>query len=229
MLLVPAKPLIVASSRVKSFFSDLEQIQNARSKISDLTAENNQLSSELVVYKELIEKTKLTKQELALIESYHSDQVLISANIIGRSPSKILDQIIIDKGQNDRIVQGQPVMSGGFLVGIIDEVSPQQASITLITNAQIMIPVITVSTRAQGILRGGLTGVTISDLSGGIDIQPGEAVITSGLAGKLPASIPIGKIEKIISSPSEILQKALLASPVNINRLERVVALQLPN
>ena len=47
-------------------------------------------------------------------------------------------------------------------------------------------------------------------------------VLTSGLGGDFPQSIPIGRISEIISAESEIFQKASLESPIKFNNLEIV-------
>jgi cell shape-determining protein MreC len=85
-----------------------------------------------------------------------------------------------------------------------------------------MIPVIGQDSRATGILRGGISGLSVTDLLIDATITTNESIVTSGLGGELPAGIPIGTIVEVQERKGDITKKASLRSPLDLSKLEMV-------
>lgn len=212
---------IVSGNRISDFSHTISSISRLVRENKDLSDKNFQLESELVGLKEVRHENDLLKQELGFYQK-EKEKELIPAEVIGSSSSGFLQTVKIDKGSADGIKQGAAVLSRGFLVGKASQVNQDNSEVFLITNSNSLIPIILQNSRGTGILKGGLTGLTIEDIALDSKVQIGEAVLTSGLGEETPPGLPIGTVEKLLSARSEIFQKVSIKSPVEFGKLEIV-------
>lgn len=201
------------------FVKNIIYLRSISRENEKLIKENLELQSELSILKEVQHENEILKNELGFFSS-KGDLKLIPANIIGRSISGYLRNIIIDRGAKDNVRVGQALVSQGFLVGTVKEVFESTSQVTLITDYNSLVPVVLQESRGTGLLRGGLGGLTIEDIPLNINIIPGEQVTTSGLGGDIPSGILVGKVGEVISKKGEIFQKVTLESPIQIFYLE---------
>ncbi len=211
-----------SGSRTIAIFS---QIRDLLKDNSDLKAKNSQLNAKIIT---LQEKAAINKDLIAQynIDGNNPNLKYQAAQVVGRSPSVQRDILTLNKGSQDNIKKNQPVMSGGFLIGKISQVTANSAQVELITNSRFIIPVILQNSRKAGLLSGGLKGLIIEQLPTDTTISPNEAVVTSGLADELPAGLPIGTVGETVSKPSDIFKSVLLVSPINISSVETVFVLE---
>ena len=106
-------------------------------------------------------------------------------------------QIDIDRGTNDGIRVGMPVISGGGLIGRIDEADATRSRVLLIVDPTFNVGIRVVGSREDlAIVHGGEWGNPLrvdEDINPLAAIVIGAPVVTSGLDGSLyPADIPVG-------------------------------------
>lgn len=223
------KPFSIVSNftvdKVAMFFKNLANLSSLGQENQKLIKENLELQSKLAILKEVEHENEILKKEMGFL-SNKGNLKLVPANIIGRSISGYLKTIVIDRGANDGIKEGQAVASQGFLVGTIRSVSNNTSEVILITDNNSLVPVVLQDSRGTGLLRGGLSGLTVEDIPLNIPIKKDEQVITSGLGGDIPLGIIVGSIEDVISSEGEIFQKVTVKSPIKIYFLEFVFVVQ---
>lgn len=218
----PARILNKPSLEIKKFFSAIGQINNLRDDNQALKKEITALKKDLITQAEIIEKNGEVKEQIAKASALmHED--IIAGTVISRSPSKILDSVVVNAGSLAGVSVGDAALVDGFLVGIVSDVASGSARIDLITNPRILIPVRLVNSRARGLLRGGLKGVEVTDIPGNIEVSEREGVVTDASDSSVLAGIPIGEINSLISAQSEILKKFLLRSPINFSNFEVLV------
>lgn len=205
----------------KNFFSNIKQINSLTKINQDLLAENLALKSANVVCAEVAHQNEILKNELSFSKVDRKEE-LTPAAITSRSPSGFVQILKVNKGSNDGVKVGKPVISNGYLIGAISEVSGSSSEVFLIGNSRSLIPVVLQDSRGTGLLKGGLEGLIAIEIPVDSQIKIGEQVLTSGLGGDLPASIPIGQVTRIISKESEIFQQVAISSPVNFSKLEVV-------
>lgn len=195
--------------------------------IGDISKENTalrqrvvELEAEVSQLQEVRHENEILKQELQFAQSDQLDH--LSATLIGRSPTGIIKDLIIDRGSTDGISSGQAVISQGHLVGLVTEVAKKQATVRLLSNPRSLVPVMGQDSRSTGILRGGISGLTVTDLLIDSSIRQDETLITSSLGGELPAGIPIGKVIEVKERKGDITKKATIRSPLDVTKLEIV-------
>jgi rod shape-determining protein MreC len=196
--------------------------------ISNLKRQNNDLSSKIISLEvdrsriaELENENKLLKNELGFAEK-NKDYNLMPATIVGREPTSFLDYVIVDKGEQDGTKKGMGVISGGVLVGQISEVYANQSKITLITSKDSLILAMLQNSRAKGILRGGIAGLSLEDIAQDVNFDPKEYVVTSGLDGQLKPGILIGTANGIQSSSSDLFKNISVEPITDLSNLELV-------
>ena len=214
----PVSSSFISIGRITPFFKDIFHFRNIVRQNSDLVKENLELQSRLAKLSETGYENEILKKELGFMQSQDLTKV-VPAAIIGQS-NGYLKSVTIDKGEKDSLKKGNAVISQGVLVGTVSDVRPNNSDILLITDFNSLIPVILQNSRGTGLMRGGLTGLTVEQIPLNITLQKDENVVTSGLGGQIPAGILIGKAGGVISREGEIFQKIEVSTPVDFSRLE---------
>lgn len=202
------------------FFETLKDINNLSLKNEQLMNEIRKLESEKAALIEVERENQILRRQLDFVKE-NKQWSLIPAYIIGQAPD--LQYLILDKGSQDGVKNGQTVIFEGWLVGKIIEVNPSTSKVFLIINPTSAVPAVTQESRALGLVKGELGyGLTLEDVSKDIPLKKDENVITSGLGGDYPKGLLIGKIKEITSLPADLFQKASLGSLLDFSKLEMV-------
>lgn len=205
--------------QVPGFFKEVAHLRQIVKENQNLVKENLDLQAKLSKLSEIQYENEILKKELNFSKEQASE-TLVPAAIIGQSPGGYLRYFIIDKGEKDGLIEGQAVISQGFLVGTLANVRADNSEVILINDYNSLVPVILQDSRGTGLLRGGINGLAVGEIPLNIEIKPQENVVTSGLGGQIPAGVPVGKTSSVITKRGEIFQKVLVLSPVDFSRLE---------
>jgi rod shape-determining protein MreC len=156
------------------------------------------------------------------------------ANVVMRDPANWWRAVQIDLGSRDGVQTNQPVLTMDGLVGRISSVGATRSLVVLIGD-----PNCRVSARVQNPARDmGVVGaggplnnslVTLTYLSGGANLKPGQGVVTSGEGGIFPAGIPIGQIVDAWPVQFGLYTEARVKLSADIGALEQVWVLTNPN
>jgi len=127
--------------------------------------------------------------------------------------------VVVNKGSNFGVYQGQPAMDANGVVGQVLRVTPNSAEVILITDPNHAIPVQVnrngLRTIAQG--TGRIDSLSLPYLSSNADIQAGDLLVTSGMGGVFPQGYPVAKVIEMTGQSSPFSKFA--AAPVS--RLDR--------
>ena len=192
-------------------------------RVAELEAEVAALQADNI---QLREKETELRILSGLVEYARSqpDAKYLTANLIGRDTSPLLSYVILDRGSDDGVIRGMPVVTGDGLVGRIVEVSPTACKVQPITD-----PASAIAARLQASREAG---VVVGQLGGGLEMQfitqqtrlePGEVALTSGLGGTYPPGIVIGTVSAVQRLDYEVLQQAQIEPAVDLNQLEIVL------
>lgn len=192
------------------------EIDQLRLQVEVLQRENEELheiQSEYQLLQDLFNRARETPEFRRL-----------NASIIGYDTSPLFRSVIIDKGSDDGVFVGMPVEAARGLVGQVYRTTNQSAMVILITDNISSIPARLGTSRATGIVRGGGLGgsMTMDWISLESQIEVGEVVLTSGLGGKFPQDVVIGRIVEVERSEAELFQRAIVQPAVDFSSLEMV-------
>ena len=104
-------------------------------------------------------------------------------------------RVIVDKGLQDKVVAGQPVVDHRGLIGQVTRVYPMVSEVTLITDKDQAVPVQVVRSGLRSVVFGlGNGQLELRFLPANADVQNGDLIVTSGLDGVFPAGFPVAKV-----------------------------------
>lgn len=217
----PISSIDSIGNSVNSFFSLIGSIGNLSKENAQLKDQNTQLQAQLSTLQTVNNENEQLKKDL-LFKQSRSDLKLIPASIINYAPSASFQAVTINKGSNDGVKVEQAVVSSGFLLGKIKNVSASTAEVWLLTNRNILTPVLLTKSQTSGILKGGIRGLVVDTIPVDASVEVGDNVVTSALEGLYPAGIAVGRIEEIISAKEEIFLSARISSPLNVRNIQTV-------
>ncbi|MGB9641339.1 MAG: rod shape-determining protein MreC [Anaerolineales bacterium] len=225
-------PFISAQSWLYSRYQAAQEYLRAPQDMARLQQKNAQLESQVSQLQaqiiELQQQLAETNILSALVDFARAnpENRYQAAAVIARDPSPFLHYVIINRGSDDNIHRGMPVVTQQGLVGRIDAVTANAARVQLITDSASVVNAKIQPSGAQAVLRGQLSGDLILDLiPQGTPVEVGNLVLTSGLGGGYPANIVIGQISGIRSQPQDLFQTASVQSVVDFNQLEIVLVI----
>ena len=191
-----------------------DEISRLQNQIDTLERENEELREIEGEYQLLLDLFNRARQA--------PDYQRLTASVIGQDSNQSVRSIIIDKGSVDGVRVGMPVESARGLVGQIFRTTQNSSQVVLINDSSSAVPARLGSSRATGILRGGGVGRSLTidwiDLKHQIDV--GEVVLTSGLGGRFPQDLVIGRVIDVDRREAELFQKAVVQTAVDFDSLE---------
>ncbi len=215
----------VRYAAVRDFITAPRDMAALQQRNAALEAEVARLQTQVV---ELEQKVAQTEVLAALVDFARAnpENTYRAALVIGRDPSPFLRYIIINRGSNDGIRRGMPVVSDKGLVGRVDAVIADAARVQLITDAASVVSVHLQNANADAMLRGSLTGdLTLDMLSQDANVEIGDVVLTSGLGGNYPPDLLVGQVVSVRKLDYEIFQTAVVQPVVDFNRLQIVLVI----
>ena len=187
---LPAKGLSIAykkASEIADVYQENQQLKKENEKLFLLKDRMRALKTENDILKKLLNHFDLPKIKMH------------TAHVIAETGDSFANALIIYLGDNAKdIKQGYAVVDSHGLIGRIDVISGKYARVTLITDINSKIPVVTQKNRSRGILTGTNTSemkLLYTPLLA--ELQPGDLIVTSGVGGGLPANIPIAYIKNV--------------------------------
>ena len=209
----------------QDFVTAPRDIVTLRTRNAELEAQVSQLQAQLIELQQRVNETEILA---ALVDFSRSnpESTYKAASVIGRDPSPFLHYIIINRGSNDDIRRGMPVVTNQGLVGRVDAVIADAARVQLITDPSSSVNVYLQNADTSAVLYGSVTGdVSLYLISQNSSVEAGDLILTSGLGGGYPADIIIGQVITVRSLEFELFQQATVQPAVDFSRLEIVLVI----
>lgn len=150
----------------------------------------------------------------------------VTATVIGREISPFLQYIIIDKGSDDGIQYGMPVVTQQGLVGTVDAVIAQASRIKLITDSTSVVNVFLQTADVEAQSNGSLTGdLSLDMIPLDATVAAGDVVLTSGLGGNYPPNIFIGQVLSVQKRDNALFQTASVQPIVDFESINAVLVI----
>ena len=172
---------------------------------TELIAENEKLKTEALLLQGRLQKlAALTEQNVRLRELLNSSALVNEkvevAELIGIDPNPFTHRILINKGERDGVVLGQPVLDARGLMGQVVELMPYTSRVLLLTDSTHSIPVQVNRNGLRAIASG--TGnperLELRHVADTADIKEGDLLVSSGLGQRFPAGYPVATVKEVI-------------------------------
>jgi rod shape-determining protein MreC len=184
---------------------------------------NSQLSAELA----RLEEIRLANERLRKLLDFKESVAIpvLPAQVVAEDASSWFRTVVIDKGSEDGLREGLPVVVAEGVVGRTLQVAPYQSRVLLITDASSAVAALVQSSRTRGICRGEGEQLTFDYALRREEIQTGDRVVTSGTGGIFPKGLPVGKVSSSYQAPYGLFQAVKVEPAVDFSRLEEVLVL----
>lgn len=207
----------------RDFLTTPREVTQLREQNASLESQVTQLQTQLIEMEERLGEAQVC---FALLEFGRTNPQYeyTAATVIGRDISPFLQYIIIDKGTQDGIRYGMPVVTQQGLVGRIDAVIANAARVKLITDSTALVNVRLQSADIEAQLQGSLTGdLTLDMIPLEENVEPGDVVLTSGLGGNYPPNIFIGQVLSTQRRENALFQTASVQPIVDFTSINAVL------
>jgi rod shape-determining protein MreC len=196
-----ALTLIAPLQRVASFVVDpisdlgesLAGLASLRAENVALRAEVARLQAEAAGFQDAEARVQVLEQVLAL-EILPQDVPQTPANVVGR-PDTFGSSLIIDKGSNDGVAVGHPVLDPfGYVVGKVISVTPSYATVVPITSDREAVTVLVDGQVGSLTSHVGSDVLTLEVFDAIEPVQAGDLVVTSAVSVSFPQGLPVGEV-----------------------------------
>ena len=183
---------------------------------SALRAENAQLAEQ-----HLHDAIKLQKYRALELENAHLRELLgmrdhlpyrtIAAEIVYSERDPFIRKVVIDKGAQQQIKAGQPVIDQAGVIGQVTRVYPWLAEVTLITDKQHMLSVQNLRNGQRAVLAGrGADGrLELKFIPLNADFQIGDQLATSGIDQVYPPGLPVAVVSSVERNPADLFARVV--------------------
>lgn len=179
--------------------ANLRERRVLRAELTALRVENLRLHLQVQTLDALqAENRRLQALLDSLARTPQPLRALIASTVkVGLDP--YVGQIQIDKGALQGVFVGQPVLDADGVVGQVLHVAAQTSQVLLITDARHAIPVKAVRSgvRAIAVGRGPAGALDLPFLPNHVDLEVGDALVTSGLDDVFPADLPVATVSSV--------------------------------
>src|SRR5439155_3741104 len=217
-----------------SAFSPFTNAWNGLFHYGDVEKENERLRAELDQLqgqKDVNADAAKQFQDLSALDGITQWTTLptVTARVIAGPATNFEHIIEIDRGSDQGLKVGMPVVAGAGLVGKVTEVQPTRSVIKLLTDPDIVVGVRLVSSGETALLHGQGDGQPLV-IDAGVDpktpVAAAEQITTSGEDRAVyPAGIPIGSVAKTELAPAQLTQVLTVTPSVDLTRLTFVKVL----
>lgn len=196
----------------------------SREEAQTLRDQNDELRQRVAELEESRLENGRLRQIVGFIEARELDAT--GARVIGRPSNSWEGTIIIDKGSDDGIAAGMPVLAPQGLLGQTVDVTAHSARVRLISDQRSGVAGLIQASRAEGIVRGSITGELSFDfVSREITITPGDVILTSGMGGVYPKGLLIGEVAEVLLEDNDLFPRIVVRASARIAGIEEVIVL----
>jgi rod shape-determining protein MreC len=231
-LLLPHGTKGLMSSALQGVYSPFYGLSNRVTDLFQVYEENLQLKDTIthqmlhlaMLGEERKENSRL-RSLLGFRETIQYD--LVAAELITLDPKRRQNAVIVETRYGTGVSPDLPVVNTNGLVGKTSSVTSEQVSVELLTSPNCRVAARDANTRTLGIIRweGGkllrLDNVSYSD-----SVSEGDTIITSGLGGLFPESLPIGIIDTVYAGESPFFRTVEVRPFVDFGALDELMILK---
>jgi rod shape-determining protein MreC len=225
-------PLVVAQTWITDRYQIVQEFINApqdtarlRQENVDLEAEVSRLQAQVIELQQQLTETNILS-DLVDFARANPENSYQAAAVIGYDTSPFLRYVLINRGSDDGLRRGMPVVTQQGLVGRIEAVTAGAARVQLITDPASTVNVSLEPSQSPAIVRGQITGDLLLDMiPQEANVQTGDLVLTSGLGGGYPPNILIGQVSGVRSRDQDLFQRSTIQSVVDFSQLDIVLVI----
>ena len=204
-----------ATNKVVDYFSSLSTVEKENQLLrSQQGARAQQLQQAQLLAAENTQLRKLLGAQQRLQVKSVMSEILYEAR------DQFARKVIMDRGSQQGIATGQPVIDDAGIVGQVTRVFPFTSEVTLLTDKDQAIPVQLLRNGLHSVAYGrGQSGyLDLRFMSSNADIQKGDLLVTSGIDGVYPAGLAVAKVIQVESKSTDAFAHIVCEPVAGIDR-----------
>ena len=157
--------------------------------------------------------------------SLPSNHRKIGAEVLAIQTNSARQIIVLNKGERDGVVLGQPVLDANGLMGQVIDVGGRTSTALLISDAMSAVPVRNSRSGECSILVGSNTidQLSIIHLPKTSSVEKGDLLVTSGLGRRYPEGYPVGRVDEVFNTPGDDFIRVRVSPIAALNRARLVL------
>ena len=204
VLIYPIQALVGMPVNTKNWLS--EQLSSRQALMDENRAlhdEDFQLKIKLQKYEALEAENNRLRELLG--SSFQVGEKTLIAELIGVDMVPFSQQLLLNKGKNDDIYSGQPILDATGVMGQVLKVGPLTSTAIMITDPSHEIPIEINRNGLRAIARGTgeISQLDLPHIPNNADIVVGDLLVTSGLGGRFPPGYPVARVTSVTTLPGE--------------------------
>lgn len=198
----PFQRVVMAPRQALDYFDSWSHAaNNAREERDSLRRQQIEMAQLITHAAQLAAENEQLRRLLKVSESIAQPSVAVEVFYV--PPNAFSHRLIFNKGSQEGIKPGMPVIDEGGVVGQIVHVTPFTSEAALLIDDRVSVPV--------QVLRNGLRLIAFGSdevgklevryLTASMDVQPGDTLVTSGIGGLFPAGLSVARVDKVERDP----------------------------
>lgn len=192
--------------------------------------ENSELRIKLLLARAKLQRVDFLERENAqLYKLLHTTKQLKTKFLVAQLQTVSQDgfkrRIIINRGKQENLYVGQPIVDAYGLFGQIILVGAKDSEVLLITDVTSAIPVMIVRNGIQAIVTGNGEGLELINAPETADIQVGDFLVTSGIQQYFPRGYAVGVVNSVQHISGERFVKILVTPSAHLDSSRNVLLL----
>jgi rod shape-determining protein MreC len=151
----------------------------------------------------------------------------VPAEILYDARTSYARKVVLNRGTNDDVVAGQPVIDENGVIGQVTRVFLSTSEVTLLTDKDQAIPVLAARTGIRSVAYGrGQAGyLELRFMEANADVLPGDVIVTSGIDGLYPPGLAVGEVVDVSDKASGSFNHILCRPLAGLDRNRQVLVL----
>lgn len=193
-------------------------------RVEELEEQVADYQSKLVDYEKLQKQVEAYEKFLGIKEK-NPDFQFVAGTVIGRDAADVFGSFVLNCGSADGVAVGDPVISGEYLIGIVNETSPTSCTVLSVCDPKFSAAAYEIRTGEAGYTQTttklGVQGVLkLSGLERDTAVAEGGIVCTSGVGGVFPRGLIIGTVTTVQKEEGDISYYAEVKPEMEISEVQ---------
>ena len=198
-------------------------------KIDELQQEIGELQNQLADYNNLKSQNELYKDALELKED-NPDFKYVGAAVIGRDSANPYCTFTVSKGSANGVKDGDAVLYGKYLVGVIKKAYPTYSVVSSIIDPDFSVSAYDINTKELSYVTGDAEIAKygcckFENLDASTKVTYGSIIATAGISSTMPKGIIIGTVKGIEDEATNISTYAVIQPGTDIEKLDECLIL----
>ena len=212
------------SEKFDNFKGGFVSSRSYMDRVEELEEQVADYQSKLVDYEKLQKQVEAYEKFLGVKEK-NPDFQFVAGTVIGRDAADVFGSFVLNCGSADGVAVGDPVISGEYLIGIVNETSPTSCTVLSVCDPKFSAAAYEIRTGEAGYTQTttklGVQGVLkLSGLERDTAVAEGGIVCTSGVGGVFPRGLIIGTVTTVQKEEGDISYYAEVKPEIEISEVQ---------